>query len=79
MEKSLAAQKILLQQQRELEAESAELQEFMQAEKSTLSEALHEAELKIKSFQQSIIQRDEDINKHQDECKHLVRISEQRR
>lgn len=79
LEKSLAAQKILLQQQRELEAESAELQEFMQAEKSTLSEALHEAELKIKSFQQSIIQRDEDINKHQDECKHLVRISEQRR
>ena len=47
MEKSLAAQKTLLQQQQDLEAESMELQEFLQAEKSTLAEALKDAETEV--------------------------------
>jgi hypothetical protein len=49
LEKSLAAQKTLLQQQQEIEAESIELQEFLQAEKSTLAEALRDAEAEVRS------------------------------
>lgn len=47
LEKSLAAQKALLQQQQELEAESAEMQDFLQEEKATLAEALKEAETEV--------------------------------
>jgi len=50
-EKSLAAQKTLLQQHQDLEAESMELQEFMQAEKTTLSDALRDAESEISKTQ----------------------------
>lgn len=48
LEKSLAAQKSLLQQQQELEAESAEMQDFLQEEKATLAEALKDAELEVR-------------------------------
>jgi hypothetical protein len=49
LEKSLAAQKTLLQQQQEIEAESIELQEFLQAEKSTLADSLRDAETEVRS------------------------------
>ncbi|PSN34415.1 hypothetical protein C0J52_16624 [Blattella germanica] len=79
LEKSLAAQKTLLQQQQELEAESIELQEFLQAEKSTLAEALRDAETEIKGQKQQLSQKESELERQQEECKHLVRISEQRR
>ncbi|XP_037088795.1 nuclear pore complex protein NUP62-like [Pollicipes pollicipes] len=44
LEKSVAAQKTLLQQVQETEAESFELHEFMQLEKNALVDALREAE-----------------------------------
>jgi hypothetical protein len=47
LEKSLAAQKTLLQQQQDAEAESIELQEFLQAEKSTLADALKDSESEV--------------------------------
>lgn len=47
LEKSLAAQKALLQQQQELEVESAEMQDFLQEEKATLADALKEAETEV--------------------------------
>lgn len=47
LDKSLAAQKALLQQQQELEAESAEMQDFLQEEKATLADALKDAELEV--------------------------------
>lgn len=50
LDKSLAAQKTLLQQQQELEAESAELQDFLQEEKATLADALKDAELEVRVF-----------------------------
>lgn len=50
LEKSLAAQKALLQQQQELEAESAEMQDFLQEEKATLADALKEAETEVYIF-----------------------------
>lgn len=50
LDKSLAAQKALLQQQQELEAESAEMQDFLQEEKATLADALKDAELEVRVF-----------------------------
>ncbi|XP_021918732.1 uncharacterized protein LOC110829379 isoform X2 [Zootermopsis nevadensis] len=79
LEKSLAAQKTLLQQQQEIEVESIELQEFLQAEKSTLADALRDAETEIKVQRQQMTQKECELERQQEECKHLVRISEQRR
>ncbi|CAG9760994.1 unnamed protein product [Ceutorhynchus assimilis] len=79
LEKSLAAQKTLLQQHQDLEVESMELQEFLQAEKTTLTDALKETETEIKKYQQTISQKDKDLNERQEECKQLARLCEQRR
>ncbi|KAI4481341.1 hypothetical protein M0804_009461 [Polistes exclamans] len=79
LEKSLAAQKALLQQQQELEAESAEMQDFLQQEKTTLADALKDAEIELKKKEQALIQREAELERQTEECKHLVRISEQRR
>lgn len=79
LEKSLVAQKSLLQQQQDLEAESMELQEFLQAEKTTLHEALKESEAELQKHQQIIAHKDKELAEKQEECKHLVRLSEQRR
>lgn len=79
LDKSFAAQKILLQQQQELQEEGIELKEFMQAEKNALSEALRDAENEVKRYKLILIQKDKEVENKQEECKHLVRISEQRR
>ncbi|XP_011269711.2 uncharacterized protein LOC105259458 [Camponotus floridanus] len=79
LEKSLAAQKALLQQQQELEAESAEMQDFLQEEKATLADALKDAESELKKKEETLIQRQAELERQTEECKHLVRISEQRR
>ena len=44
----MAAQKTLLQQVQETEAESCELHEFMQLEKNALVDALREAENEVR-------------------------------
>nr|XP_031833905.1 uncharacterized protein LOC116427557 isoform X5 [Nomia melanderi] len=79
LEKSLAAQKALLQQQQELEAESAEMQDFLQEEKATLAEALKEAEAELSKKEEMLTKRELELERQTEECKHLVRISEQRR
>lgn len=79
LDKSLAAQKALLQQQQELEAESAEMQDFLQEEKATLADALKDAELELKKKGEALSQRETELERQTEECKHLVRISEQRR
>lgn len=79
MEKSVLVQRTLFEQQHELEKESMELQEFMSAEKSTLTEALHEAETKLKAYQTSINDGDEQIQQLSNECRILSRVNEQRR
>lgn len=79
LEKSLAAQKTLLQQHQDLEAESMELQEFMQAEKTTLSDALRDAESEISKTQKIIEMKDKELNERHEECKQLSRLCEQRR
>ncbi|KAK4875644.1 hypothetical protein RN001_012066 [Aquatica leii] len=79
LEKSFSSQNILLQQQHDLESESIELQEFMQAEKSTLSDALRESENEIKKLHLLLKQKDKELENKQEESKRLVRVSEQRR
>lgn len=79
LEKSLATQKILLQQQHELEMESVELQEFMQTEKETLSEAIKDLETDNKHCKLLLNQKEKDFDSKQEEYKHLVHVSEHRR
>ncbi|KYM99720.1 hypothetical protein ALC62_09338 [Cyphomyrmex costatus] len=79
LDKSLAAQKALLQQQQELEAESAEMQDFLQEEKATLADALKDAELELKKKGEALIQKETELDRQTEECKLLVRISGQRR
>ncbi|XP_023024133.2 microtubule-binding protein cornetto [Leptinotarsa decemlineata] len=79
LERSMASQRILLQQHKDLEMESMELQEFMQAEKMTLHDALKESEAELKRQQLVIQQKDKDIAEKQDEYRHMVRLNEQKR
>ncbi|KAF4518201.1 hypothetical protein B566_EDAN005926 [Ephemera danica] len=67
------------QQLTDAEEESLELQDFLAAEKSTLAESLREAEEKVASLAKQLEQKEKDIARHQDECRHLVRLSEKRR
>lgn len=47
LEKSYSVQKTLVESQKATEMESMELQEFMQAEKSTLTDSLRDTELEV--------------------------------
>lgn len=62
-----------------MEHESIELKEFMQAEKSTLSEVLRDTEEDVRLYIQKLKHSDSELKRQQEECKHLVRMSEQRR
>ncbi|KAJ8681218.1 hypothetical protein QAD02_017005 [Eretmocerus hayati] len=79
LEKSLAAQKTLLQQQQELEAESMEIQDFLQEEKAALEIGLKEAESELKKRDENIKNLTAELERQNEACTHLVRISEQRR
>ncbi|XP_046619999.1 uncharacterized protein LOC124305061 isoform X1 [Neodiprion virginianus] len=79
LEKSMVVQKTLLQQHQELEAESIEMQDFLQEEKATLAEALKDAEAEIKKKDELVKRSNSELGRQIEECKHLVRISEQRR
>ena len=54
LDRSLAAQKTLIQQLQEQEQEAREMQEFLQAEKSTLQEALREGEQEVRRQQEQV-------------------------
>lgn len=79
MEKSLKIQDNLIKQKDELEEESTELQDFLQAEKVAFMEALKEAEHENQQQKTKIAQRESDLERQQEECRALVRICEQRR
>ncbi|KAG8313774.1 hypothetical protein J6590_107869, partial [Homalodisca vitripennis] len=49
LEKSYSAQKMMLKQQEEMEAESVELQEFLQAEKAALADTLRDLENEVRT------------------------------
>lgn len=79
MEKSLKIQENLIRQKNELEEESTELQDFLQAEKVAFMDALKEAENENRIAKEKIALRESDLERQQEECRHLVRICEQRR
>jgi len=78
LERSLAAQKTLIQQLQESEAEARELQEFLQAEKGTLVEALKESEQEMKKVEGEVRNRDNTIRQMEEQAGLLVRRAEQR-
>ncbi|KAL1140254.1 hypothetical protein AAG570_000186 [Ranatra chinensis] len=77
LDKSLLMQHKIIQQQQEVEAESLEMQEFLQAEKSTLADTLKELENEVSETKQALLQKEAELIKQQEDCTHLVRISEQ--
>lgn len=79
MEKSLKIQDNLIRQKNELEEESTELQDFLQAEKVAFMDALKEAENENRIVKEKLSQRESELERQQEECRHLVRICEQRR
>lgn len=79
MERSLMQQECLLQEKTVLEQESNEMQDFLQHEKAAMHEALKEVENDYQQCQQQLANKDEEIKVLRDECRHLVRLNEQRR
>ncbi|XP_031622920.1 uncharacterized protein LOC116340515 [Contarinia nasturtii] len=65
MNRSMQVQQNLLEEKKCFEKETTELQDFLQVEKEALFEELK--------------QKDLEVERLQEECRHLVRISEQRR
>jgi len=78
LERSMAAQKTLIQQLQESEAEARELQEFLQAEKGTLAEALKESEQEVKRMESEVKSRDNTIRQMEEQAGLLVRRTEQK-
>lgn len=79
MEKSLRIQDDLIKQKNELEEESNELQDFLQAEKVAFMDALKEAENENQQHKAKIAQRDGELERMKEECRSLVRAGEQKR
>lgn len=79
MERSLKVQDNLIKQKNELEEESTELQDFLQAEKVAFMDALKEAENEVRMIKEKLGQKESELERQQEECRHLVRICEQRR
>lgn len=65
-------------QYQEAEAESKELQEFLQAEKMTLAETLKDCESEIASLKGRLVAKENEVNAVEERCSHLVRLGEQR-
>ncbi|XP_075160256.1 microtubule-binding protein cornetto isoform X2 [Haematobia irritans] len=79
MERSIMQQECLLQEKTALEQESSELQDFLQHEKAAMCDALKDLENEYQQCQQQMATKDEEIKVLRDECRHLVRLNEQRR
>ncbi len=71
-------QKALVQQCEHVEAESRELQEFLQIEKMALTETLKDTEAEVETLKTSIEAKDNEIKEAEGRCGHLVRLGEQR-
>lgn len=79
MRRSLATQQLLLQEKAAIEQESSELQDFLQHEKAAQCDALRELETEHLSAKAQLANREEEAKVLRDECRHLVRLNEQRR
>ncbi|KAL7734831.1 hypothetical protein ACLKA6_011112 [Drosophila palustris] len=79
MRRSLATQQLLLQEKAAIEQESSELQDFLQHEKAAQCDALRELETEYQAAKAQLANREEEAKVLRDECRHLVRLNEQRR
>lgn len=79
MNRSIQVQQNLLEEKKCLEKESNELHDFLQDEKTAIFEALKDAEIEIEGYEEKLKQKELKMERLEDECRHLVRISEQRR
>lgn len=79
MSLSMQVQQTMLEERNNFEKETNELQDFLQDEKTAIVEALKEAETEIEQHKCAAEQKNKEIERLQDECRHLVRICEQRR
>lgn len=79
MNRSLQVQQNLLEEKKTFEKETSELQDFLQDEKTAIFEALKDAESELEAYQAKLKGKEQEVERLQDECRHLVRISEQRR
>ncbi|XP_034110885.1 uncharacterized protein LOC117572286 isoform X1 [Drosophila albomicans] len=79
MRRSLATQQLLLQEKAAIEQESSELQDFLQHEKAAQCDALRELETEYQTAKAQLANREEEAKVLRDECRHLVRLNEQRR
>ncbi|XP_037904719.1 restin homolog isoform X1 [Hermetia illucens] len=79
MERSLAAQEALAQQKATIEKESSELQDFLQTEKLVMYDSLREMEVENAELKKLVDEKSLEIMRLRDECRHLVRVNEQRR
>lgn len=79
MSRSLRVQQTLLEERKCFERETTELQDFLQDEKTAIFEALNDAEAEVERYKNLLEEKENEVTRLQDECRHLVRISEQRR
>ncbi|XP_017128454.1 uncharacterized protein LOC108146795 isoform X2 [Drosophila elegans] len=79
MRRSLATQQLLLQEKAAIEQESSELQDFLQHEKAAQCDALRDLEADYQAVKSQLANRGEEAKVLRDECRHLVRLNEQRR
>lgn len=79
MKRSQQVQQSLLEEKKTFEKETTELQDFLQDEKTAIFEALKDAETELEECQAKLKGKEQEADRLQDECRHLVRISEQRR
>ncbi|CAL4071125.1 unnamed protein product [Meganyctiphanes norvegica] len=79
LDKSVAAQKTLLQQVQDLENEGREMVDFMAEEKNALSECLRELESEHARVRDECQQLVNKVKLKDDEVKHLMRLAEERR
>ncbi|XP_055909885.1 myosin-2 heavy chain isoform X2 [Eupeodes corollae] len=79
MERVLVSQECLMQEKICMEREAVELQDFLQHEKTAMCDALNESELEYKHCKKMLSEKEEEIKVLRDECRHLVRLNEQRR
>lgn len=79
MNRSIQMNRSILEEKKCFEKETSELEDFLQDEKAVISDALRDAENEIECLVEKLKQKEKEVDRLEDECRHLVRISEQRR
>ena len=79
LDRSTLAQKTLARQLHETEAEAREMTDFLQAEKVALHDAVRDCETEIGQLKTQLELAQQQVAAKEDECLHLVRLTEQRR